>query len=160
MKRKYRLKKKFKVFLEIYLFLFSSCFSLATFAKYVGVISSSTSQQIAKWDVSVENDPNTNLEVVCGNVSQNYNLTVTSLSEVGVKYSVILSNVPSDVLVKIDDGSYVSGVNGVVTFNDVGIIYTSDSVKNNIITFYSELGCNALTNIDVTIDVKFEQINI
>ena len=82
-------KKKLVSFLLVYFVLFTSCFSIITLSKYVGISSGSGSNLIAKWDVSIDTSDNSSdtLNIIKGKTTQNYILKITSASETKAKWS-------------------------------------------------------------------------
>ena len=161
MKKKIVIKKKFITFLLIYLILFTSYFSVITLSKYVGTTRGAGTTAIAKWEVSVDtsdNDSNT-LNLVSGNTTQNYILKLTSTSETVATYSIILSNVPSELEVKLDDGSYMMPVDNTITYEDVGYINANASNRTvtHTLTFNAPIDSNILSTNQINIDVKFVQ---
>ena len=105
MKDKFIVKKKFMTFLLVYFVLFTSYFSIITLSKYVGVTNRSGTVAIAKWDVSLDtSDNNSNIvSVTIGNTNPTYVLKITSLSETKALYSIVLSDLPEDLEVKLND---------------------------------------------------------
>lgn len=159
--KKRRLKRKFKVFLTIYFVLFTSFLSVDTLAKYAGNSSGTGTISIAKWDVSLVGDDNNSINIIKGNTTQEYKLKVISKSDVGITYSIIFTNVPIGLQVKIDDNVYVSALNNEIKINNVGIIdaNATNKTKEHTLTFNALLETSDSTNKEIDMDVIFTQVN-
>ena len=163
MKDKFIVKKKFMTFLLIYFVLFTSYFSIITLSKYVGVTNRSGTVAIAKWDVSLDtSDNNSNIvSVTIGNTNPTYVLKITSLSETKALYSIVLSDLPEDLEVKLDDGTYKQPVNNKITFDDVGYINAdveqSAKTKTHYLTFYVPIDSDTIPATEINLDVVFVQ---
>ena len=158
--KKRRLKQKFKVFLTIYFVVFTSFFALTTFSKYAGMSTGSGTATVAKWEISFQGDTNANISIVKGNTTQEYKLTVTSSSDVGVSYYVIISNVPDGVQAKVDSKNYIPASNGEIRIENVGIINANDAIKTKVhtLTFDAALTTQEKKKKKMDIDVMFTQI--
>ena len=159
--KKRRLKKKFRVFLSVYFVIFTSFFALTTFSKYVGTSSGSGTAAIAKWEISFQGDTNDNISIIKGNTTQEYKLTVTSSSDVGVSYYAIISNVPDGVRAKVDSKNYVPASNGEIKIDNIGVIDADDATKTkeHTLTFDALLTSSDINNQKMDIDIIFTQIN-
>ncbi len=163
MKRKIS-KKKCLTFLLVYFIFFTSYFSVITFSKYVGVIRDATaSTPIAKWDVSMNTGDNDDdyVDVVIGNSSDSFIVTVTSISEIKANYSIVLTNVPSSLRIKLDNGIYKSPVNNKITFDNAGSINANATNRtvNHTLTFDVPINSDTITNNIININVIFTQAN-
>ena len=160
-KTKRRLKKKFIVFLFIYFILLTSYFTFSTVAKYAGEISRTNQISVARFNVSATGN-NSNISMVAGNggSSLTYTVTVTSISEVATSYSILLTNVPTGVKVKLDNGSYISGTNNEISFNNAGTFAPNDSnsTRTHTLTFMAEIGAATQSNASIGLDVVFTQV--
>lgn len=163
MKTKLKLKKKFVVFLCLYGLFFILYFSVVSFAKYTSSVNKSGSIGVAKWDVSVAgSDSQTLPQITIGDAStyQTYNLTVTSLSEVGLTYSLVLSNVPDDVVITIGGVNYTP-TNGNITVPNLGSIDAGDTTnKVHAMTFSVPIDSDQITSETMDIDVVFTQVPV
>lgn len=165
MKKKIVIKKKFITFLLVYLVLFTSYFSIITLSKYVGTVSESGIVTVAKWEVSTDTTDNTSdtLNMIIGNTQESYILKITSTSEVKATYSIVLSSLPSDVEVKLDNGTYENPINNTITFSDIGYINanasSNDRTITHILTFNVPIGSSSINASEINIDVIFNQIN-
>ena len=160
MKRK--LKKKYIVFLSMYALFFVSCFTLITLAKYTSLLNRNGNVSVAKWDVSIAGDNNITLPtMVIGKSStyQDYNLTVTSLSEVGINYSVIITNVPEGVQIQVDDGNIYNEDNNKITITNLGSFSASDinTTHTHKLSFIVPIDTDTITNQAIDIDIVFVQ---
>ena len=159
--KKYKLKKKFYLFFLICLIFFISYLSLCTLSKYVGTTNGSGIATVAKWEVSYDlsNNESDTLNIVSGNVTQNYILKVISTSEVAATYSIILLDLPSEIQVKLDNGLYQYPVNNTITFNKVGSFNANDlnAEHTHILTFNAPLESNISSTSKINIDIKFIQ---
>lgn len=155
-------RKRLFIFLFIYFALFSSYYTTDTFTKCVGLLNKSASASIAKWDVSVDSNDSTNFDIVSGNTSeglenQTCSISITSNSEVGVNYNIIMSNIPTGVQVIFENNIY-NETNNIVTINNAGSIDAGDnSVHYHSLTFIAPSGTAAVSNNEVTIDIDFIQ---
>lgn len=164
MRKKYKLKKKFVSFLLIYFILLSSYFSMITFSKYIGVINDYGTSPVAKWEVYTDTSDNESdvLNIIIGDDKTNpsYVLKITSLSDTKVMYSILLSDLPNGLEVKLDDGDYQSSINNKIEFNDVGYINANDESYEKIhtLTFNVPIDFDEIDNSEINIDVVFDQI--
>lgn len=163
MKKKFTIKKKYITFLILYFVLFTSYFSVVTLSKYVGTISDSGTKTIAKWEVSTDTSDNESdtLDMVVGNTTQSYTLKVTSTSETKAIYSIVLSNVPNEIQVKLDNGTYQTPTNNVINFNNVGYINANAETRTitHTLTFNVPIDSNTINANEINIDVIFNQAN-
>lgn len=162
-------KKKIKSFIYIYTLFFILCLSIITMAKYTGVISGESSVPVAKWDVSLlgvdgEELPNNKIlpTIIIGNSNTypDYNLKVTSKSEVGVNYKLVISNVPTGLKVKIDDTLEVGPTDSTINVLLGHFSATNAEVtRNHKLTFIVPDGASPIDNRELNLDVIFEQVN-
>jgi lipoprotein-anchoring transpeptidase ErfK/SrfK len=114
----------------------------------------------AKWDVDLTEDDDNNLEVIRGELSNDrYTFTVSNDSEVDVVYKVILSNVPNNVQVKLDDGTYEGPTDGTITIDPAGtLLYSAQgSEQTHTLTFKALWGASLVTNEQIQLDVVISQ---
>ena len=160
-KTKRRLKKKFIVFLFIYFILFTSYFAFSSLSKYTGEFNRTNQISVARFNVSIDSN-NANISMIAGNggSSTTYTVSVTSLSEVATNYAIVLTNVPSGVKVKLDNGNFVSETNTAITFNNAGTFTPNDSnsTRTHTLTFMAEIGTETQTNESINLDVIFTQM--
>lgn len=125
------------------------------------IIGSSGMINTATWSVALnQTGVNNSLQVMYDNLNANYTLNVTSTSDVDVQYTIVVRNIPSGVEVKLDNGSFQTPSNNVVTFNNAGSIYYSDvsKEKTHVLTFKANNGATVVNNQTVTVDVDFKQM--
>lgn len=137
-----------------------SYFTATTFAKYISSLNRSISGTIAKWDVSLAGDNNAPINLIAGNNTQTYSLSVTSTSEVKANYVIEITNVPTGVKAKLDNGSYVSPSSNKITLSNSNTYLPPNSVgttKNHTITFQAALSTNVISNSNMTLNVIFTQ---
>ncbi len=122
---------------------------------------SNTSLASASWAVTLEQTGiDNNLTVVPETSNATYTLKVKSLSEVDIKYSIVLSNLPTGIEASIDGETYPPVSNGTVTFNNAGTILYSSGKKTNThtITFRGTTGATPINNQVVKVNVVAEQL--
>lgn len=156
--------KKIKSFLYLYALFFVSCFTIITMAKYTGIISKDKDIAVAKWDVSLAGNDNETLPtIVIGDSStyQEYDLKVTSKSEVAINYALKISNVPHDLIIKIDDTNYQATRNSIIIDN-FGSFNANDTDITHIhkLKFMVPINSNTITGQKLDIDVIFTQVNL
>lgn len=159
---KRRLKKKCIAFLSIYALFFVSCFTLITLAKYTSLLNRNGNVSVAKWDVSIAGANNTTLStMVIGKSStyQDYTLTVTSLSEVGITYSAVITGVPTGVQIQVDDNTIYTPTNNTITINNLGSFSAnaSNTTHTHKLSFIVPIDTDTITNQALDIDVIFVQ---
>ena len=160
MKRK--LKKKYIVFLSMYALFFVSCFTLITLAKYTSLLNRNGNVSVAKWDVSIAGENNKTLPTMTiGNSStyQDYTLTVTSTSEVGINYSAVITGVPHGVQIQVDDNTIYSETNNTITINNLGSFSSnaSNSTHTHKLSFIVTIDTDTITNQALYINIVFVQ---
>ncbi len=155
------IKKKYVVFLCLYGLFFVLYSSMTSFAKFASVVSQSGSIAVAKWDVSLSGEDNAVFEpIVIGDDStyQDYTLTVTSNSEVALSYSVVLTNVPDDLIVLVGDEAH-RPTNNRITINNIGSFTALDNNRTHThtLTFIVPIDSDAFDSQTIDIDVMFSQ---
>ena len=88
-------------------------------------------------------------------------MTVQSNSEVDVLYRIVIDNLPSGVVVDIDNTGYqtpsaggtliIENANTVINYNDVS------KTKTHILTFKANNDAVLVSNQEIDIDVEFRQ---
>lgn len=115
----------------------------------------------AIWNVTLVQDGIDNdLTVVPGSSDATYTLNIKSLSEVDVKYSITLSNLPTGIEASIDGVTFPPVSNGTVTFVNAGtILYSAgDSTSTHTLTFRGTSEATLVNSQAVTVNVVAEQI--
>ena len=153
--------KNIELIVLVYLLL-SFCVP-STLGIYKNSATSTQSISTSSWNVSLNQaniSPNVTATIGAVNGST-YTLKLVNDSEVNVSYSITISNIPSNVDVMIDGGSYLTpSNNGTVTIPNAGTInYTGSSVEvTRTLTFRANNGASLVNNQQVTIDVDFKQV--
>ena len=139
--------------------LISSSLTSNLIAKYSTTASGSDSARVAKFDVgTTTNSQPDKIELVPGDrdSSGTYKFTIKNNSEVVVKNSVIVENVPENVQVKFNNSDPVSSSGTDIAF-DVGVLDIGGRVECTL-TFYADTNCDTQIK-DVTIQVVAEQVD-
>ena len=152
------MKKKHIILVLLLICLLTISISV-TYAKYSDYFITSIGGSVAKWDVSIEASEDKDITLVAGNDTKEYTIKVKSNSEVKAKYSIVVSNLPENVEVKLDAREYQSG--DVVTFDNVGTIDADDSSPvEHKLTFNALLEADKIEDSNIKIDVVFVQDEI
>lgn len=124
-------------------------------------VSGTGSLRSAKWNVDLIEDNDNSLEVIRGELSNDtYTFTVTNDSEVDVVYKIILSNVPSNVQVKLDEGGFQDPTNGTITIDPAGtLLYSAQGSEQTHTLTFKALSGAAVTNTaeQIQLDVVMSQ---
>lgn len=160
------MKNKNKVNIPLFLAGILFCLTLISIsltsnliAKYSTTASGSDSARVAKFDVgTTTNSQPDKIELVPGDSdsSGTYKFTIKNNSEVVVKNSVIVKNVPVNVQVKFNDSDPVTSSGTDITF-DVGEFGIGDSVDCTLT--FSALDGSTTQVAQVTIQVVAEQVD-
>lgn len=145
----------------ILLFVFTFFLIPASFAIYKSQAVGNSALVSAIWNVTLEQTGvNNNLTVVTGGSNITYTLNVKSLSEVDVKYNVVLSNLPAGVDASLNGVDFPPVSNGTVTFNNAGtILYNSQNKTNtHTITLRAANNATIVSNQVVAVNVIAEQL--
>ena len=168
--KKFKLNKKIIIGLILIMITFASSFLLA---KYVSAIKGASNlANIAKWTVNYLDTENhsKSLNLVAGDddtfsetyTPPTYILKVTSTSETSANYQIILTDVPSAMQIKIDDGEYQTPTDNTMIFEGANYkinITDNDKIKTHTLTFKVPLDSDIDSVNNINIDVKFEQID-
>ena len=161
-KRVYKL-NKISSFSFLFLMFFTVHLSMITLSKYTGTVTGVGGSTVAKWEVELDTSGNVSdtINIIAGNGEQSYTLDITSTSETKALYSIILSNIPSDLQVKLDTGSYQTPINNQVTFSNVGYINSNAQTRTitHTLTFNFPINSNVVGSSQIDIDVVFTQEN-
>ena len=88
-----------------------------------------------------------------------YTLNVKSLSEVDVKYDIVISNLPTGIEVSLNGVDFYQASNGRIVINNAGIIlYSGSRTNTHTLTFRGVSGASFVNNQEVTINVVAEQL--
>ena len=130
---------------------------LFTYSSYKSTKTGSASIQGASWSVTSSGDKSS-ITLTAGVSEQTYTLNVQNGSEVDVKYSIVLSNLPAGVKVKLDNGSFVTESSNTVTFSNAGeLLYGGTTSRNHTLTFSVPITSSEVSNQNVPIKVQFAQ---
>ena len=153
--------KKIKIF-AILLVILAVILIPSSYALHKHKYDGGASLALAEWNVSLEqNGVNNTLSVVPGISNATYTLNVKSLSNVDVKYDVIVSNLPTGVEASLDGTNFTPASNGTITFTNVGIIpYNAgnNGVDTKTITLRAVNNATTVNNQTVTVNVIAKQI--
>lgn len=153
-------KERIIIFVVVYLIFLSFYFSVNTLAKYTGTVSGTGDTQVAKWEVSATSNSASTMNIIAGNDTASYEIKVTSTSEVGCGYSIVLSNVPTGVQVKLDDKAPVTvGNDKTVTFDRCGHFDANRPgvVNTHTLVLKADITIPPVSNNAMSIDVSFVQ---
>ena len=163
MKNEY-IRHRIVIFLFVYFSLFSSYYITDTFTKSVGTLEKNGNISVAKWNVSADSSSETNLNIIVGNSTDNlenqtYTLDVTSTSQVGVDYSIVLSNIPTGIRVLFDNSEYYDENNNIINISNAGSFDADDinTTHKHYLTFIASSNMHTIFNNEVIIDVNFTQ---
>jgi hypothetical protein len=154
--------KKIITFIIIFLLLLSSCFLInKTFSRFGATVVGSGETDVAKWELLVD-DNQQSVNLLPGGDSVDYTLRLTSNSEVSSCYSIELSNLPSSVRISLDNGNYITPIDGVVAFENSGCFKSSTSsvIKNHTLSFKAISGAESVSNRKIDVDIIAIQDNI
>ena len=158
MKKKRKLKKKFIVFFSLYFAFFTSFFIYKSFSKYSTNINKTANVDVAKWDVAVTSSQNATFTIQPAG-EQSYVINVTNDSDVGVTYSIDVSNIPKNSIVILDDEQFsnclpnVSFTGGDIDPNDE-TTHTLRFVSPPDVDVDASNGSTKSVNINVTFTQK------
>ena len=117
----------------------------------------------AKWYVALNQDGiSNNVVALTGSTNGVYTLKIVSESEVDTAYSITVSGIPSGVDVALnnyDNGAFKTPLNGIVTFDNAGVIdYTGlrEEVLRTL-TFRASSSATLVENQPVNVKVDFVQ---
>ena len=152
---KRRLKRKFINLIIIYLLILTPKLVINTYSKYGSIIEKQSNISIAKWDMTT-NFSNNEINLISGNNTIDYTLSINSLSEVGYKYYIMLSNVPDTIIVEFNNREYVPN-NHQITIESNNI---SPGINNQdiLLKFKSLIDTPDITNLKIKIDVLLKQM--
>ena len=159
-KQKRELRKRIIDFLIIYFLVFTLNFTTNTFSKYVGRIDGNGKMNIAKWEVTVDNEiSNKTINLVSGNTTQDYSFDVISNSEIATNYAVILTNVPNDIKVSIDGHDLKAPINNRIEFENVGSFEANDTsnINTHTLRFETTIDTEIQNNTNINLNIIFEQ---
>lgn len=158
---KYKIKKFFSKKNNIIFILLVLSFNILpiTYSRYISKGNGLETSLLAKWEVNMIENSDNSLELISKNASEvNYSFVITSTSDVACDYSLTISNVPNDVIVKVDDNIVnSSGENGTYSINNLGefAVNSENSTHQHTITFISDQNTLAgQSTIDLNVKIK------
>ena len=129
---------------------------VTTYSMYRTTRSGTGTLNAATWSISSTGSSNS-ISLVAGE-PQTYTLNVRNDSEVDVKYTIVIDNIPNTVQVKLDSGSYVTPTNNKITFSNAGeLLYGGTITRNHTLTFLTPLSTAETSNQSLSINVEFAQ---
>lgn len=149
------------VFLLLCLIIFTLSQVNDAKSKYKAESISESSATVAKWNVSLSPITEGNVfDVVAGNNSVDYLIKVSSNSQVSCNYTIIISNIPNDISVLLDDDNEQISSNNTVTFTDAGsfIIGDGNEERTHKLSFSAPIDSSD-NNKEINIQVAFTQLN-
>ena len=137
-------------------------YAIQTFAIFRKSGSGIGSLDTATWSVSRnQSQSGDSINIYPGGATDSYTLTVQSNSEVDVLYKIIISNLPDDVEVDLDNTGYLpptaSGSLTIETANTVINYNDATKTKTHTLTFRATSEASFITNQEINIDVEFRQ---
>ena len=155
------MKNKSLKILILCIILISVFCAVQTFAIFRKNASGAGSIDTATWSVTRSvSGTGDSIDITAGSTTDNYILTVQSNPEVDVIYSIIISNLPAEVEVDLDNsGNYRQSSNGTIIISPAGTINYNDAtkVKNHTLTFRATNSATPIENHEIDIDVEFKQ---
>jgi len=145
----------------VVLFAITFLFIQSSFAIYKRGVAGVSSAVLAEWSVSLDqNGIDNSVSIIPGLTNDTFTLNVKSLSQVDVKYDIVLSNLPSGVEVSINGVDFTRESNGTVTIPNAGtILYNANTRTNShTLTFRGITGATIVNNQSVNVNVIVEQI--
>ena len=156
------MKRKWIISIAVIISLLLVFFVSSTFAIFKKSVATNNRISLASWDVHLnQTGVNNSLTISHGIQEASYTLNVYNESQVDVRYSIVISNIPDGVEVAIDDdNNYQAPQNGTYSVADVGTILYSDLDHTNTHTIYFRAASNAtpVNAQTVNIDVIIKQI--
>ncbi len=150
-----------KLKLIVLLFIFGLFLMRSSFALFRNSLAIDHATDLAEWDVTLEQDGiNNSLTVIPGLESSTYTLNVKSLSEVDIKYTVNITNLPSGIEASINGVDFYPEVNGVITFpNEFTILFSSlTKINTHTLTFRGTNNSTYVNNQTVSVNVEAVQV--
>ena len=151
----------FAIFLLLCLTLFTLAHINDAKSKYKSNAGGDSNASVAEWVVAL--DPVTegnSFNLVTGNTNVDYTIKVKSISQVSCNYTIIVSNVPNDINVCLDDVNEKTPSANRVIFSNVGSFIIGDGTqeREHKLSFSAPLESSANNN-QINIQVVFTQLN-
>ncbi len=165
---KLRLKKRKSMYRLMFLLILAAISTTVIGSsqfKFISTLAKSDSIQVAKWEVAIDDSDVTNnsnnMDLVAGGSAKSYKIIISNTSNVGVNYSINLTNLPNGIYVGLDNNPLQLVTDNRITFNDVGIINAQNETTENVehtIIFQVPLEVDEIEDNEVGISVIFNQI--
>ena len=110
----------------------------------------------ATWSVSSVGNKNS-ITLIGGGSEETYTITVQNNSEVDLNYSILLTNIPNGVQVKLDNGNFITVSNNQITFSNVGTLLYGAVSRNHTLTFKTSINSTEVSSQSVNVNVEFVQ---
>ena len=161
MVKKFKVRKKTIIMIVLAIITFSNSYLIAKYT--TSLTNSGTTAKAAKWNVTYDTSDNASdtLQLISGNGAKKYIIKVTNASEVAVNYSIILSNVPTEMEVKIDERPYKTPTNNRIEFENIGT-FSGDNINTTFthtLSFNASLESDIASTTNIGINIKFTQID-
>lgn len=145
-----------------YLLVISLIFSGISLAKFTATSSEADSVRIATFRVSATENAQQHNQLVLNSAegtSDKYEFKVQNDSEVAVKYTVIIKNLPADVNITLNDSQTVtsSKESNIVEFDAINL--GADSTDTCTLKFTALDDAESGIYEGIAVDVQFEQID-
>ncbi len=155
------MKKRAIINIIVLVFITMLLISSSSYAIYTGSTGITGNVISAEWNVSLNQENVENyLSVIPGGRTDTYTLNIVSNSGVDVIYSIVISNLPTGISVKLDDAeNFTEQTNNNIIFSDAGsILYSGlESTKTHTLTFKAESGTQVVNEQQINIDVIVRQ---
>ena len=117
-----------------------------------------SAMQIAKWNNVVTGDDE-DVDLIAGDaVIKTYDFTVTNNSDVADKYEIIISGIPDEVLVGLDEGELIGTTNGEVAFTSDSYVLNKGGHEDHTLKIKATIDAEETVDAaTLTINVNFEQ---
>ena len=162
MKRRQRtlkeiLHKRITLFILFYIMIITIYFTSVTLSKNAGQLDKNGQVSVARWHVEADLDEES-IDIITGNEIKTCTVIINSNSEIANSYSIILTHVPDDLEIALDEQEFQTAVDGRIEFVNVGTISTSNNSEiEHVLKFQAPIEMNEEVETLVNIDVIFTQ---
>ena len=152
--------KKLRIKIIISLLVLISILIPSSFALYKKSNPGDATVAAATWSVELDQDNvDDDLTIIPGLSNATYTLNVQSLSDVDIKYDVVLSNLPTGVEASLNGVNFEQASNGTITFTNVGtILYNANDKTNTHTITLRGTGTTYVNEQVVSVNVIAKQI--
>lgn len=155
------MKKRVAINIIVLVFITMLLVSSSSYAIYTGSAEVTGNVVSAEWNVSLNQANVENyLSVIPNGRTDTYTLNIVSNSGVDVIYSIVISNLPTGISVKLDDAeNFTEQSNNSIVFPDAGTILYSglESTKTHTLTFKAASETQVVNEEQINIDVIVRQ---